>query len=406
MVSARRTRIHKPEHNPHKKNAHSIRQRIERSRERRVYKELQGEDMVIGVAVPESTCECCENKSAPVAKTTEMEFDANGFPFVKKSFYGTSLSHWAHLPGPPPKRYNSVPPPDWTSEAEYKPFPFLKLPAELRNRIYELVVKQETQPVCVNDNLLRPSTDMPDLNDVLHTCTADLVCAPCQIHEALGTGSLALSSACVQLHSETLPITYKVNHFSVHNLYYLQAFLTIIGDAGRKSVKSLRFDWKLPEDESHALDTFADSPTAYMLLLQCKQLTTLWIDLDVVNLLSWGEDGERNGVVKRDMSETRGIALMYSLRGLEEIRVRWKNVEGLVMEDWVKAMMGVWRLPHGAQASQYTPVEAEVTLENKEEWRCVFWKKKGECPSIPKSHHSTNRRNPYTAAWTDEERWE
>lgn len=144
--------------------------------------------MLIGIAVPESICECCENKSAPVAKTTEMEFDDNGFPLIKKSFYGATLSHWAHLPGPPPKQYNSVPPPNWTTEAEDKPFPFLKLPAELRNRIYELVAKQETQPVCVNDNLLRPSTDMPDLDNVLQTCTADLVCAPCQIHEALGTG--------------------------------------------------------------------------------------------------------------------------------------------------------------------------------------------------------------------------
>lgn len=39
--------------------------------------------------------------------------------------------------------------------------------------------------------------------------------------------------------------------------------------------------------------------------------------------------------------------------------------------------MGVWRLPRGAQASQYTPVEAEVTLDKKEEWCCVLWKKKG-----------------------------
>ncbi|KAK4499481.1 hypothetical protein PRZ48_009996 [Zasmidium cellare] len=384
MVSARRTRIHKPKYNPLKKDSksavakHALRQRNEKTRRQHAFLEWRAQHVLFKVAVPESTCECCESTSTPAEDPNEMKFDDNGYPIMKKNFRGIFANPLAHPAGPDPEPYDipAKSTPEDKDEAEKKPFRFLDLPAELRNRIYEIALRRETQPVCVNDNLLRPSTDMPDLGNVLQCCTCNYICTPCQLHEALGTGSMALASACKQLHAETLPITYKMNQFSLHNLYYLMAFLSIIGDAGRKCVKSLRFDWKLPEDESHALETFVSHAKAYMLLLQCKQLTTLWIDLDVVNLLSYRGDGQRYRVMKRDMSETKAIGLMYSLRGLEEIRVRWRHVEGLVMEDWVKAMMGVWRLPRETDGSLAVPVEAEMTMDKKKEWCSVFWKKK------------------------------
>lgn len=165
----------------------------------------------------------------------------------------------------------------------------------------------------------------------------------------------------------------KVNTFSVHNLYYLQAFLQLIGDTGRHSLKSLRFDWKLPEEELQALDLPLSLYHAYTLLLECKNLHTLWVDIDVSNLLKWHEDGTPRDYWLSDMSQSPAIAFMYQLRGLKDVKIRWKPEEGLELHEWAKWMIGFWSLPHGAEWSENVPVEAEMQWDEHTEWYSVQW---------------------------------
>lgn len=181
----------------------------------RKFKEHEADFIVDVVDIgPESTCECCEHNAA--AKLSKDDaFDENGYPKIKKTMFGsrnTALDNDAFDEQGYPIKKNSllaIKPlsqlaPSWINskaaprvsmskaKSPFKPFRLLDLPAELRNRIYELVVASEAQPICVNDTLLRPVTSKRELQQDMETmllhCTADLVCVPCQLHAAIGTG--------------------------------------------------------------------------------------------------------------------------------------------------------------------------------------------------------------------------
>jgi hypothetical protein len=124
-------------------------------------------------------------------------------------------------------------------EAE-TPFRFLVPSPGDRNTIYEFPIST-CMAVCILDRLLRSSEDLSGTSNVLRECHRDLICLPGQLHKLLETNQLALSRANKQLHDETALMPYIITTFSVHKLYYLQAFLGIIGRAGRNALSSLRF---------------------------------------------------------------------------------------------------------------------------------------------------------------------
>lgn len=195
----------------------------------------------IPIVVPESHCEHCGTNSE---RAFQDNFDEYGYPIPQTVIQAgraerttTTVSVFA--------------------EKEDAPFRFLDLPAEVRNNIYELVVSTAAV-VCVPDRLFRPSEDLSGSTEVLRRCTKDLICLPCQLHNILQTGDIGLSRANKQLHNEMALIPYTVTAFSVHNLYYLQTFLSIIGKPGREALRSLRFEWKLPEEEAHALQMYTN----------------------------------------------------------------------------------------------------------------------------------------------------
>lgn len=113
----------------------------------------------------------------------------------------------------------------------------------------------------------------------------------------------------------------------------------------------------------------------YKLLLDCTNLSTLWIDMDVVNLLTWRVNGLPRSAMLTDVSQMHAMEFMYGLRELKDIRIRWKKERGLVMESWVKAVMGVWREPRESDGSNVSPVDTEMTIDAKKEWCCVHWKR-------------------------------
>ena len=203
--------------------------------------------------------------------------------------------------------------------------------------------------VCIPDRLLRPSAGLPDTSNILRVCNRDLVCLPCQLHTLLGTNQLRLSRANKQLHDETAFIPCTVTTFSVHNLYYLRTFLQITGSPGRKALNSLLFVWKLPEEETHTLQMYTNEYETYTMLLECYGLKELDINVDISNLLPWRGNGNPRTAVLNYLHEIPSIELLYGLRGLRNVRISWTHVQGLEgMEDWVRWMVGLWRLPHGA----------------------------------------------------------
>ncbi|KAK3716692.1 hypothetical protein LTR37_006322 [Vermiconidia calcicola] len=157
-------------------------------------------------------------------------------------------------------------------------------------------------------------------------------------------------------------------------MYYLHTFLNIIGWEGRQSLRSLNFDWKLPEEEAHALGLYTSARATYVLLSECRMLTSLSVELDVVNMLTWQEDGDQRPVPFSYIHEIPHIELMYSLRGLKDITIGWKNCQGLEgMEGWAKTLGGCWRLDPNTYVPVAMPIDAVVETSNDRLSSYVHW---------------------------------
>jgi hypothetical protein len=215
--------------------------------------------------IPESECEYCR---PPTTHDDEPErFDENGYPI--KKVVPPALQARLKLEGG--NLHSSTGGGEVAVQEEHTVFRFLDLPPELRNRIYELVFYRPAQPVCVRDPLLRLSKDT-DLDKMLRHCYSNVICAPCQLFQAVGITPLGLSQTSQQMHSETALVPYAVNTFSLHNLQYLEMFLVLIGHRGRKNLKSLVFQWRLPEEEAQALGISTKEQRVYSLLAECTSL--------------------------------------------------------------------------------------------------------------------------------------
>ena len=315
--------------------------------------------------IPESDCEHCNHGKGSQA---EDNFDEHGYPLPKDFVQAGHLCRSTETALDPTE-----------SSTSSDCFRFLDLPPEIRNRTYELAMCRPRQPVCVPDHLLRPSEDLADTKNVLRACGDDIICLPCQLHSILRTGNVGLSRACKQLHEETALVPYLVNTFNIHNLYYLQTFLEIIGERGRQNLRSLKFAWRLPEEEAHALGTYTSTEHTYTLLGECVSLVELSVDLDLVNMLSWRENGNPRSSMLNYVFEIPHIALMYELRGLKNIRVGWKHSEGLQeVENWEKTLAGYWRLPHGVGGESAVEVDAELEVTPDDVWHSIHWQATNE----------------------------
>ncbi|KAF2772012.1 hypothetical protein EJ03DRAFT_211195 [Teratosphaeria nubilosa] len=270
--------------------------------------------------------------------------------------------------------------------ASKQAFRFLVLPPELRNRIYEFAFTAPVQPICVRDGLLRPSKDL-GLDLILRECSYTTVCLPCQLHRALKVANSGLSGVSQQLHAETALIPYAINTFSVHNLYYLQTFLELIGEKGRKQLKSIAFKWKAPEDEAYALRIVMSHWRAYRLLLDCTTLTTLELEVNSYNLLSRKCDGRYKDYLLDSLDAVPSIELLYELRGLQDVKFGWvrdASSEGMI--EWAESWIKLWRLPRGSwEVTDIEESEKEVSVGEAVEyahWRARGFERKDSSPAV------------------------
>lgn len=264
---------------------------------------------------------------------------------------------------------------DRPAETQVQPFRLMDLTPELRARIIKLAFSTPNAIICVTDDILRPTPEFDAFTAPLtHTCTLHSACFPCQLHYELSTmGASGLSQTCKQLHAETRLVPYNITTFSVHNLYYLYAFLRVVGPSARAALKSLRFDWKLPEQEARALGLVTDVEATWGLLNECTTLVSLEVDLHVTNLLSWHDNGDERAQRLRWLGELPKIELLLIPRGLNKVVFAWEAVEGFQgMEEWVKVVVGVWSQPWGREM-KFGGIEAEVEDVRDGRWKSICW---------------------------------
>ena len=311
--------------------------------------------------IAELACEYCQ--PAPFHTVAQELFDEHGYPIepmllpAENDAEALDNKTMMNLNAPVLQSDSDI----TAGQPDAKPFRFLDLPPELRVRIYDFAFRRHKQPVCVPDRLLRSSEDFNPAEGVLRECFADVVCLPCQLHNVLGTASSGLSQVCQQLHRETALAPYQVNTFSVHNMYYLQSFLQVIGATARKRLRSLHFVWRLPEHEAKSLDQRTDMMTTFGLLFECTALCRLDMEVDVRNLLAWDEDGDERTYPLHYIYEVPRSEYIYTIRGIKEARITWEDDEGLTgVGEWACHLIGVWRLARTADFGEAVPVKAEM----------------------------------------------
>ncbi|KAH9826220.1 hypothetical protein Tdes44962_MAKER03603 [Teratosphaeria destructans] len=300
--------------------------------------------------IPESTCEHCSPDEEGVAAVTGEASDSGGYSLLQGIL--VTCGRAAVRRDPVLEWQDGFHGAGGSTQA----FRFLDLPPELRNRIYEFAF---TAPI------------------IRRECSPDTVCLPCQLHRAARVANSGLARVSAQLHAETALVPYAVNTFSVHNLYYLQTFLELIGERGRKHLRSLAFQWRVPQDEAYSLRMVTSHWRAYRLLLDCTALTTLDVHVDAFNLLSRKCDGLFKDYLLDSLDHVPSIELLEELRGLQDIKFGWGR-EGAPkgMVEWAESWIKLWRLPRGSWEPSEIE-ESEKVVSVNEAVGYVHWRARG-----------------------------
>ncbi|KAI9761631.1 MAG: hypothetical protein M1835_008143 [Candelina submexicana] len=176
-----------------------------------------------------------------------------------------------------------------SSPESKQPFPFLKLPPELRNRVYEYAFLTE-RAIHIFE-YVRPTSDTKTLEGGFKALTLKR------------NGGLLRTNR--QINYEALPIRY-CNSFSFTFPCYLLRFLQRIGPFARAKIRGVQVGW-------HSTDSAAE---AFNLLGTCESLERLIVDINVYWLM---ESGQTQLTKLRD---TVGMNELRQIRGIKELTIQ------------------------------------------------------------------------------------
>lgn len=117
-----------------------------------------------------------------------------------------------------------------------------------------------------------------------------------------------------------------------------------------------------------------DVERTWKLLNECTNLTSLEIDMHVLNLVWWHANGDKRKLRLDFLQQVPKIEGLFVPHGLREIKFSWEDVKGVhSMEEWVKIVVGVWALPRGEEM-QFDGVEVEEEDIRGGAWKRICWK--------------------------------
>ncbi|KAI9710638.1 MAG: hypothetical protein M1812_007403 [Candelaria pacifica] len=226
-----------------------------------------------------------------------------------------------------------------------KPFPFLDLPPEIRNMIYNYILQT---PAGLPSSLITgarsfilspttfstPNSLAGSIVEIRHPLS--FTDEPIRSRRQTQRGSILRVNK--QIHNEAVPICYQINSFQFMSTASLVLFLNGIGKLARENVKEVFLCW---------WDDTRFSKEAFGMLARCEGLRYLWINIHEfvqVNYYGKGWYGDAEGNVKKDhrvllLRDTEAVAELAKLRGLlglwvgSAIKRGFKDVG---FEDWLR----------------------------------------------------------------------
>ncbi|KAK5138280.1 hypothetical protein LTR08_003341 [Meristemomyces frigidus] len=193
-------------------------------------------------------------------------------------------------------------------------FPFTRLPAELRVRIYELVLGFPCTGIRVDIERPRFGSVRSQLYVTSRSYEANTdegsEHKPHDLKCRSSAKILALLQANKQIYQEALPVFYSINTFDIASTTHLSRFLAIMPPSCLKHLGHIRFTY-LPSDAPGAASAFRRLKTI-------EHLRELDIDIDEAAWLDHTAPRKRMQVYP-DLKKLPGFATLRSIRGLKRV---------------------------------------------------------------------------------------
>ena len=247
-------------------------------------------------------------------------------------------------------------------------FPFLKLPAEIRNTVYDLLLVFPGVTYPKVDKPTSVACQFPYLRDI----DKDDVPVP---HSAL-----SILQTNRQIHNEAVGMFYRQNDLVFSYPAHLQDFVQSLERDRLESISSVTLFHK--NHNEGGISTMATTLKLVRRLRGLKKFHLL-MEQQLVASPSWSSQTK-----ERCVSRIHGIAILFTLRGIADIKVRDLDLEdrmhkvGLYtkrdVNDTVKDLVQVLKhFNHGLALAQKGTVVEELCEE--------FWWVQGEWPSLGES---------------------
>ena len=211
-----------------------------------------------------------------------------------------------------------------------QPFPLLRLPPELRLKIYEMVLALPPSGICLTSvsnvqtspaghcsvlrrSVFRASTRSYDTAMDYASIASSGKFDKLLFRSRPATVLLALLQCCKQIFSEAVHIFYSINHFYCGSLFSLAAMLEQTPAGRRKYIKHISFAWH-PYAEG-------DSAKAFRLLKEAEGLQRLDI---MTSESAWEKSvkirGKQRGAKRHvDLLKLPGLATLRTVRGIPAV---------------------------------------------------------------------------------------